>query len=373
MCALLTIQILSTIIYTTWKSQNDSLSTMMTKWYLGIMWGNIVIETARPKRMLRKATNTQRKIIKRWEKKQNRIWYRRNRRLRINRARQLAIHTTIVHQTTINNRERTTRFDSDSGEIGVDNRCSACISHVAEDFEGQLIDCNRSIKGFGGTTITDVKMGTLSWKWEDDEGKIHKFIIPNSYYVPKGGIRLLSPQHWAQSQGKDRTRMGETTNGIGTTIYWDDGKHKRTIPLSKKDNVATFSLAPRYEKYKAFATEVEEDDERPITICPAMVSNDEHEEHHNEKYDEENIEQDNGKHEPARRQTDTQIMGNNISNKIPEVEEDDANNFENKERTHLKDQYPGTALARELLHYHYNFGHASFKKLQTMAKHGIIL
>ena len=37
-------------------------------------------------------------------------------------------------------------FDSDSEPIGIDNRCSGCISHRIEDFDGPLIDSNRSIK-----------------------------------------------------------------------------------------------------------------------------------------------------------------------------------------------------------------------------------
>ena len=37
---------------------------------------------------------------------------------------------------------------------------------------------------------------------EDDEGKIETFKIPNSYLVPDGDARLLSPQHWAKHMTK---------------------------------------------------------------------------------------------------------------------------------------------------------------------------
>jgi hypothetical protein len=90
--------------------------------------------------------------------------------------------------------ENSLAFDTDSGPIGIDNRCTACISHRIEDFEGQLIDSNRFIKGFGGARTTNVKMGTIRWKWLDDKGQEHKFLIPKSYYVPDGNVRLLSPQ-----------------------------------------------------------------------------------------------------------------------------------------------------------------------------------
>ena len=42
-------------------------------------------------------------------------------------------------------------FDSDSAKVGIDNRCSACMSHIIEDFQGPLTEYNRPIKGFGGT------------------------------------------------------------------------------------------------------------------------------------------------------------------------------------------------------------------------------
>lgn len=102
--------------------------------------------------------------------------------------------------------EREVRFDTDSTNVGVDNRCTACISHDIGDFVPDSIrPSNRAIKGFGGTRVTNVKVGTLRWKWEDDQGVITEFLIPNSYLVPDGKVRLLSPQHWAQTQATKRS------------------------------------------------------------------------------------------------------------------------------------------------------------------------
>ena len=42
--------------------------------------------------------------------------------------------------------EREVRFDTDSAQVGIDNRCSACISHVKSDFEGPLRKSDRVIK-----------------------------------------------------------------------------------------------------------------------------------------------------------------------------------------------------------------------------------
>jgi hypothetical protein len=78
------------------------------------------------------------------------------------------------------------KVDTDSNTIGVDNRCSACISDRLEDFLYPPQPCQRTIKGFGGAKTTNVMIGTILWEWPDNTGKIHRFQIPKSYYVPHG-------------------------------------------------------------------------------------------------------------------------------------------------------------------------------------------
>eukprot|EP00978_Attheya_sp_CCMP212_P032841 scaffold129914_cov59-Attheya_sp.AAC.1 len=180
-------------------------------------------------------------------------------------------------------KEHSATFDTDSGLIGVDNRCSGCISHIAEDFIGELRDSGRVIKGFGGTKTTGIKIGTLLWKWCDNEGQEHKFKIPNSFYVPHGGVRLLSPHHWAKAQGdrKPVEGTGETTNSKEVILYWNQHKHKLTIPLSVATNVATFRTAPGYGKFDAFCAEAGftsvDDEEPPLFLCQEanLISDDE--------------------------------------------------------------------------------------------------
>ena len=110
-------------------------------------------------------------------------------------------------------------FDTDSSPIGVDNRCTGCISHRTEDFEGPLIDTGRQIKGFGGSQTSNVQMGTLIWKWQDNQARIHKFKVPKSFYLRDGGVRLLSPQHWAQTQ-KDMRGTGSMSAVAQNALYF---------------------------------------------------------------------------------------------------------------------------------------------------------
>ena len=57
----------------------------------------------------------------------------------------------------------TQMWDTDSYPIGVDNRCTACISHSIDDFVGSFQDTERTIRGFGGSTHVGIKKGTVKW------------------------------------------------------------------------------------------------------------------------------------------------------------------------------------------------------------------
>ena len=134
--------------------------------------------------------------------------------------------------------------------IGVDNRCSACITHVCEDMPGELVPCHCSIKGFGGAKVWEVWHGTIKWCIEDDTGVRHTLIIPNSYYVPQAKVRLLSPQHWAQARtGVDKNGgAGTMTTATTCTLFWNNKSAFRAIPIDVKgNNVATFYMATGYQ------------------------------------------------------------------------------------------------------------------------------
>jgi hypothetical protein len=169
-------------------------------------------------------------------------------------------------------------FDTDSEPIGIDNRCTGCISHRIEDFDGPLVNSNRSIKGFGGSKTLNVKIGTISWKWLDDEGQSHKFVIPKSFYNPSGNVRLFSPQHWAQTQKDTKSGIGSETLRDTVTLFWNDRKNKVTVPLGKTDNVATFYTAPGYSKFEAFCSTVEldynQEQDHPIIAYETLIVSD---------------------------------------------------------------------------------------------------
>jgi hypothetical protein len=137
------------------------------------------------------------------------------------------------------------RFDSDSVPIKVDNCCTQSMSHNINEFiRGTLKRVHyKKVKGFGNS-ITDITyIGTLRWVITDDDGVTHAFVVPNSFLVPNSGVKLLSPQHWAY-EAKDNypTVYGTwcATYKDRVILYWQQSKYKKTIYLdSNKGNVAT--------------------------------------------------------------------------------------------------------------------------------------
>ena len=320
---------------------------------------------------------------------------------RIRRAEILGMETLIVNTTTNfageEVRDNRVHFDTDSGRIGIDNRASACISHYIGDFVGPLVKVNRAIKGFGGERVWNVYKGTLVWRFCDDEGQVHRFKIPDSYYIPRGKCRLLSPQHWAKSQlGKAGAKsqsgipaqakegIGETTTFDRCILFWNDRRNKLTVMMGATDNVATFYLAPGFKRFGLFCQECKIDydksQEEPIYAMPAgIVSDDENDD--DDADDDVSPPQETNRNTsfwshltrpltrpkqaspeqtPEARRADFDLDGPTVTGSPKPVVIDE------------EEEKQATTAAQELLRYHHQFGHASFAKLQNMAKQNII-
>eukprot|EP00978_Attheya_sp_CCMP212_P025957 scaffold84501_cov28-Attheya_sp.AAC.2 len=161
----------------------------------------------------------------------------------------LAFNAVVMQAATDIRKEHSATFDTDSGG---------------------LRDSGRVVQGFGGTKTTGIKIGTLVlWKWCNNRGQEHKFKL------------ILRSTRWGMTT-KSAT-LGESS-GRGqkaVILYWNQHKHKLTIPLSVATNVATFRTAPGYGKFDAFCAEAGftsvDDEEPPLFPCQEanLISNDE--------------------------------------------------------------------------------------------------
>jgi hypothetical protein len=110
--------------------------------------------------------------------------------------------TQIIKAKAAMDKERRLRmeFDTDSFDILIDN----CRSHtLTNDINDYVVKSTVRVRGYNGRTNSTM-VGTVKWKIKDDKGKVHSFILPNTYYSPSVETRLLSPQHWAQTRKKGR-------------------------------------------------------------------------------------------------------------------------------------------------------------------------
>jgi hypothetical protein len=113
-----------------------------------------------------------------------------------------------------------------------------------DNFVEPPVIVNKDILGIGKTKA--VMMGTIKYAFEDDNGNVDQFIVPNCYCSEDIPIRLFSPQHWAQSNR--RRNAHSDTNADRITLEWDD--RKCTVPLNLA-NIGILCSASGYRKSKS--------------------------------------------------------------------------------------------------------------------------
>jgi hypothetical protein len=119
-------------------------------------------------------------------------------------------------------------------------------------------------------------VGTVKWKIQDDNGKIHNFILPNTYYSSAVETRLLSPQHWAQVRNRKRDTYCVTYYDA-IIMRWNKDKYQITAPLSDEQhrNLGVVRSVPGIKSYLTTCQAL--DLEHEVIAFPAMMetSNDE--------------------------------------------------------------------------------------------------
>lgn len=274
----------------------------------------------------------------------------------------------LAMEANINKGERSVVVDTDSYLLGIDNRATAYISGYIEDFPGLLWPTDRVVRGFMDQKAGDVSTGQARVRLESDSGEIHDFYLDGSYYVPGCAVRLFSPQHWARQLRKQR-------RGPAYSITYDDRvelharNFKKTIPLDPVTNVATCRTAPGFSKFEAFCAEAGFDDDDSSGEILA--------------YDSNLVSDDEDDDDPA----DFSTIDNNVRDDFSNLDPlDDERNLltpttPNSSPTRIRDDelVNESELEREqkrheveLLTHHLRFAHVSFRKLQIMARFGII-
>ena len=193
-------------------------------------------------------------------------------------------------------------------------------------------------------------------------------MIPNSIYAQKAYSKLLSPQHVARERKDNRPNRNGTwcaTYEDRIVFWWDQEKYKRTVSLDEgSSHVGTINTAPGYSRFNAFcATCQEEPDPDIVAYVSAIIEDDEEEGvsaiieevSDSDTDDEEQILQ---RDEPLT--TDFRLDGPTTTGKsAPNIIEDE------------EDKMPQDVSA-EFLRWHHKLGHISPRRMQLMARSGMI-
>ena len=100
----------------------------------------------------------------------------------------------IICLVATTGRAETTRFDSDSVTLHVDNCASRCITHTLSDFVRPPQKVIGRVKGMGGDTIAVSAVGTIRWTFDDDDdGVSHAFLIPGCFLpnIGRRNVRMI--------------------------------------------------------------------------------------------------------------------------------------------------------------------------------------
>jgi hypothetical protein len=102
------------------------------------------------------------------------------------------------------------------------------------------------------------------------------FTIPNTLLVGTPlPFHILSPQHLAQEHR--RSKLDTLKSGTRALVredevelQWSDCRYKKTIKISKRNNIPIMQSASGFSRYKAFAANMEAED-REITCFDAHI------------------------------------------------------------------------------------------------------
>ncbi|MFN9981360.1 MAG: hypothetical protein ACK53Y_15655, partial [bacterium] len=67
----------------------------------------------------------------------------------------------------------------------IDNCCSHTLTNDINDYIEPPVKSSVRVRGYNGSTNSTM-VGAVKWKIKDDNGKVHKFILPNTYYSSSG-------------------------------------------------------------------------------------------------------------------------------------------------------------------------------------------
>ncbi|CAB9519768.1 unknown protein [Seminavis robusta] len=267
------------------------------------------------------------------------------------------------------------QYDTDSVLIAIDNCSSRCITNCMCDFVDTPVKVRVSVQDIGGS-VTATYKGTVKWTIEDEQGRAHHFLIPDTYFNTATPYRLLSPQHWARVANENHPEQRGTwcaTYEDAVELFWKQRQFKRVIKLSASSNIALVRSAPAFTKLHTFCSEVREEmgklpiDEFELLAMPAATISDE------ESGDDSSVQSVESRLHP-----DLPPDAVDQQQRSEEFQENVTHTFRMKKDLHkievepvADDRYLKYRTDQaDILAWHYRLGHLSFERIRKLAERG---
>jgi hypothetical protein len=284
----------------------------------------------------------------------------------VNRKLAMSMRLVTITCMVASSINRSAAFDSDSKPIAIDNCSSRCLTNSVQDFlPGTVRKCNVAVSGVGGLIKCQTK-DTVSWTIEDDQGRSHDVLVPDTPMCDALPKRLFSPQHWAQEiENKSRLpilgrwRPHCTTNADTTVLTWGRGKFTKTVRLDKDKNSAIMWAKPGIKRYTSFAATVQELE--PVISC-FVATGAPYEPGATVTYDEGSVNRSVGS------AATSELSPSEGKDEQPEQADFQAR--PNVQGVSIERDDPLSNDKDELYHLHVRAGHLSFSKIRAMARRG---
>jgi hypothetical protein len=111
--------------------------------------------------------------------------------------------TLQVHAVALNIDDKVSssssvRFDADSVTVICDNSANVHVCNTKSCFVGEIqMDKSLQVATIGGRQNASAGIGTVRWKWNDDDGVSHTFEIRDVLYFPESPVNILSVTKFA--------------------------------------------------------------------------------------------------------------------------------------------------------------------------------
>jgi hypothetical protein len=213
------------------------------------------------------------------------------------------------------------------------------------------------------TTAPEGK-GTVPFSLEDDEGKLHTFLLQDVRYLPNSPINIMVPQLFAKqcrSEGDPIAHCDVQDEGMLLEWAGDDGnKASKFVPLTGT-NVGITRTAPSFHTFTAFAAIFQD-----FAFLATTISDDEGADNVQDTDNECSTNQPPSDLPPPKPPPDnnsathTTAVPTDFSIKRPPAK------IENEQ-----DQPLMVSDARLMMEYHERLGHISFEQLRILAHNGL--